>query len=638
MKKNNLSFRGWRTPANAVLTSSLPHSMAPWYREIIERSPHAFLLSVADGSILEGNASAADVFGYTQKELTAIPLTQLIDHTDEDLLLPFIELEKTGKVTAEAKGIRKNGQQFPAEISMLYFSDSDGRQLVSTMVTDISERKITEADIRLSNERYDMVVKATNDLVWDWDLLTGEIFRNCSGVEKVYGHRYNDSIKTIDSWSEYLHPADKEQVMEQLEYCKKNKSANSFSFEYRFRKPDGNYVDILDRGYILRNESGQVMRMIGAAEDITIRKQTQKAIEESEMRYKMFVQQSKEGIWRVEIAEPMNIHTPVNEMIDYCYNNAWVAECNDAFAKMYGFRKAEEIIGIPLNKILPPENPNNMGYITRFFTNGLKITEEISYEINKDGNEVVFVNNMIGIIEGEYIHRAWGTQRDITEQVKLENRLKEERQLRQQQTAEAIITGQEKERQQIGEELHDNINQILATTKLYLECMLAEGRIRNNMLQESKLLIDKAMAEIRNLSQSLLPPSLGEIGLLQAIDDLANSIRKLSKINISIVHTNCDEYLLTDKLKLTLFRITQEQMNNIIKHAAADKVYISLEQNEEEIVLVIKDDGNGFDPTSKRNGVGIRNIISRAELSKGTVNIQSQPGEGCELTVRFPLL
>lgn len=378
--------------------------------------------------------------------------------------------------------------------------------------------------------------------------------------------------------------------------------------------------------------------MIGAAEDITIRKQTQKAIEESEMRYKMFVQQSKEGIWRVEIAEPMNIHTPVNEMIDYCYNNAWVAECNDAFAKMYGFRKAEEIIGIPLNKILPPENPNNMGYITRFFTNGLKITEEISYEINKDGNEVVFVNNMIGIIEGEYIHRAWGTQRDITEQVKLENRLKEERQLRQQQTAEAIITGQEKERQQIGEELHDNINQILATTKLYLECMLAEGRIRNNMLQESKLLIDKAMAEIRNLSQSLLPPSLGEIGLLQAIDDLANSIRKLSKINISIVHTNCDEYLLTDKLKLTLFRITQEQMNNIIKHAAADKVYISLEQNEEEIVLVIKDDGNGFDPTSKRNGVGIRNIISRAELSKGTVNIQSQPGEGCELTVRFPLL
>lgn len=230
MKKNNLSFRGWRTPANAVLTSSLPHSMAPWYREIIERSPHAFLLSVADGSILEGNASAADVFGYTQKELTAIPLTQLIDHTDEDLLLPFIELEKTGKVTAEAKGIRKNGQQFPAEISMLYFSDSDGRQLVSTMVTDISERKITEADIRLSNERYDMVVKATNDLVWDWDLLTGEIFRNCSGVEKVYGHRYNDSIKTIDSWSEYLHPADKEQVMEQLEYCKKKQIGQFFQF------------------------------------------------------------------------------------------------------------------------------------------------------------------------------------------------------------------------------------------------------------------------------------------------------------------------------------------------------------------------------------------------------------------------
>lgn len=635
MKKTNLLLRA--NPVTTALTSSSTPVTETWYRETIMQSSHAFLLGMTNGHIVDANDCASDVFGYTREEFTALTLQQLIDHTDEDLILPLIELEKTGKVTTEARGTRKNGQQFPVEISLLYFTGTPGRQLISIMITDISERKITEANIRLSNDRYDMVVKATNDLVWDWDLLTGEIFRNCSGVEKVYGHRNNDSIKNIGLWSGYLHPDDREQVMQQLEACKKDPSANSFSLEYRFRKPDGSYADIFDRGYILRNEMGQAMRMIGAAEDITARKQTQKAIEESEMRYKMFVQQSKEGIWRVEIAEPVYIHASIGEMVDYCYNNAWVAECNDAFARMYGFDKAEEIIGIPLNKILPPENPNNINYLNRFFSNGLKITEEISYETDRNGNEVVFVNNMIGIIEGDYSRRAWGTQRDITEQVKLENRLKEERQLRQQQTAEAMITGQEKERQKLGEELHDNINQILATTKLYLECMLAEGKVRNNMLQESKLLIDKAMAEIRMLSSSLLPPSLGEVGLLQAIGDLADTIRQFNRINISITDDQCDEDLLSDKLKLTIFRITQEQMNNIIKHAAAEHVSISLAQHDEKLVLVIKDDGHGFDPASKRNGVGIRNIISRAELSNGKVSLQSQPGAGCELAVTFPL-
>lgn len=634
MKKNNLPFlNGFPADAmNATLSSG--HTGYP--RQLFERSPYAIIISNDEGVILETNPAAAITFDYAANELRLLNFRELINHNDDDILLSLIELDKKGNAITEAKATARNGKQFPVEISMVRFYADSGQQLTGYTICDISERKIREADLRLSNERYDMVVKATNDLVWDWDLVSGDILRNSYGIEKVYGHPCNDDIRTIDLWARFLHPEDRDEIMKKLEACKHN-NASSFSLEYRFMREDGSYAFILDRGYILRNDKGEAIRMIGAAEDITKRKEAQKAVEESESRYKMFVQQSREGIWRVDIAEPIHIGAPIEEMVDYCYNNAWIAECNDAFARMYGFANAGDIIGIPLKKLLPPQNPENREYLTRFFSNGLKITDEISYETDADGREVVLLNNMTGIVEGEYSRRAWGVQRDITEQVKLENRLKEERLLRQQQISEAFVTGQEKERQQIGEELHDNINQILATTKLYLECMLAEEKPKYEMLRDSKLLIDKAMAEIRNLSRSLLPPSLGEIGLLQAIDELVSQIQQVNSIDIEINHDSFNEYMLTDKLRLTIFRIIQEQINNILRHAAATRICISLQETAEDLILVITDNGNGFNTAVKKNGVGIRNIISRTELNGGEVNIQSAPGAGCELTARFPV-
>ncbi|MBS1733631.1 MAG: PAS domain S-box protein, partial [Bacteroidetes bacterium] len=294
---------------------------------------------------------------------------------------------------------------------------------LSVFFKNITDKKNAEEAMRLSNERFDLVVKATNDLVWDWDIIKGEIYRNDSGVERVFGHKSTEQMKTNQQWLDFIHPDDRNRIDEQIAYYISSDKETSFNFEYRFRREDGEYNYINDRGYIIRNKLGIVVRMIGAARDVTEQKKIAKEIEESEQRYKMFVQQSTEGIWRIELNKPIPVDMPVEQKISHCLEHAYLAECNDTFACMYGFEDAASMSGIPLIKIMPPDNPVNIGYLRRFFSNNFKVTDEISYEYNRAGNRQTFTNNMIGIVENGYIKRAWGTQREITKQKKAEEML-----------------------------------------------------------------------------------------------------------------------------------------------------------------------------------------------------------------------
>ena len=126
-----------------------------------------------------------------------------------------------------------------------------------------------------------------------------------------------------------------------------------------------------------------------------------------------------------EVTEALDISAPVEEMIEYCFTYAYIAECNDAYAQMYGFEKAADLIGIPLNKLWPKENPVSIKYMTNFFKNGFKAKEEISYEYNRNGEQVIFINTMVGIVEGNFLNRVWGTRRNITDQKKAEKALAE---------------------------------------------------------------------------------------------------------------------------------------------------------------------------------------------------------------------
>lgn len=209
---------------------------------------------------------------------------------------------------------------------------------------------------------------------------------------------------------------------------------------------------------------------------------------------------------------------------------------------------------------------------------------------------------------------------------------------KQKQITQATIDGQEKERQQIGKELHDNINQHLTTTRLYLEVAKekASGELKE-MIELSHKNLVSIINEIRNLSQSLVPPTLGDLGLVESIQDLCDSLKRVHTFKIDFIYRYFNEQLLPDNLKLMLFRITQEQVNNIIRHAEADKMQIWLQLDAEHITLTIIDNGKGFNPATTKKGQGFNNIANRTALFNGKAEIEAMPGKGCSLTVVIPV-
>lgn len=227
---------------------------------------------------------------------------------------------------------------------------------------------------------------------------------------------------------------------------------------------------------------------------------------------------------------------------------------------------------------------------------------------------------------------------DVTERIQLEKELNEQRVNRQRQITEAVIEAQEKERTEIGKELHDNVNQILGASNLYINTAMTDEDMRQELLERSTELVSKAINEIRKISKSLITPGLREIGLIESIEDIIDDLRFARQdLQIELDLQNISEEQIEDRRKLTLFRIVQEQLNNIVKHAKATRVLIRLSIEGTSTVLSVADNGVGFDPGSHRKGVGITNIMSRAELLNGKVEIATAPGDGCTLTVSMPI-
>jgi PAS domain S-box-containing protein len=228
--------------------------------------------------------------------------------------------------------------------------------------------------------------------------------------------------------------------------------------------------------------------------------------------------------------------------------------------------------------------------------------------------------------------------KDVTIRKKKEASLKEELK-KQKLIARAMVDAQEKERAEIGRELHDNINQLLSTTKLYLELAKNDDNNRLSLISRSAGNIHHAIREIRNISRSLVPPSIGDLGLQDSVADLVESIRTTNTINIEFYPIGNVDRRLNGNSRLMLFRIIQEQVNNVLRHSGARNLIIelSLEEIENRIELNITDDGRGFDPEQADNdGLGLSNIRNKADLFGGRVHVRSAPGQGCILRVQVP--
>ena len=174
---------------------------------------------------------------------------------------------------------------------------------------------------------------------------------------------------------------------------------------------------------------------------------------------------------------------------------------------------------------------------------------------------------------------------------------------------------------------------------MYLELAKNDEAERIGLIDRSSSNILDAINEIRTISRSLVPSSIDDLGLVESIHDLAESIRATKKLSIEFYHQGPIDQMLSEQQKLMLFRIAQEQANNVLKHAEARNLIIELIMEENAVDLSISDDGKGFDMDSVKGkkGLGLSNISSRAELFNGEVNIVSAPGKGCKMKIHVPI-
>ena len=214
------------------------------------------------------------------------------------------------------------GAVVPLMFTVVRILDPDGNTGSYALVgADVSERKRAEHDLRKTLERFNLVSRATNDTVWDWDFGTNEIWWN-AGIHVTFGHAVEDIDPSADWWVAQIHPQERERVLEEFG-AEIHNGGEFWTGEYRFKRADGSYAHVHDRGHIIRDDAGQAVRMIGAMMDITARKDVEERLRQLEQRFS-----------RIFAMSPVAIS--VSRLSD-----GQVLEVNDAFAKMFGYERGE---------------------------------------------------------------------------------------------------------------------------------------------------------------------------------------------------------------------------------------------------------------------------------------------------------
>jgi PAS domain S-box-containing protein len=460
------------------------------FRSLVEQSLIGVYI-IQNGKFMYVNPRLAEIFGYRQQELIGVDPLTVIAQKDQSMVAEQIRLRLEGEVESlhyEAMGRSKDGREVPIEI---YCAGSllDAESAIMGTLLDITERKEAEDSILVANERYQLIAKATNDIVWDWDMVK-DINRGNDVFYQYYGLAPGE-VCDNKAFISRVHPDDRERITAKLQKAIE-KGEDVVVDEFRFRIPDGSYRHFYDRAYIIYGAYGKPVRMLGS-------------------------------------------------MID------------------------------------------------------------------------------------------------ITEKMQLEKEISEQKVQAQKMITRAVLQAEERERNKMGQELHDNVNQILVSAKMFLSLLAKTGDSdrAEKLLSDSTRMVEQAIQEIRSLSQNQVTP-LKEAGLDELIRLLIFTVRETSGLSVKY-ENKVSTLLMEEDIKLNIYRIIQEQVNNVMKHAEATELEIILYEDNKHIHAVIADNGKGFDLAKQRMGIGISNMINRVESFNGELSIRSSPGLGCRLSINIPL-
>lgn len=225
---------------------------------------------------------------------------------------------------------------------------------------------------------------------------------------------------------------------------------------------------------------------------------------------------------------------------------------------------------------------------------------------------------------------------DVTEIRNTKAKYYQQQMLFRQSLSKTMIEAQENERNRWAQELHDNVCQVLTVAKLYSDEALLSSR-ENPFIQKSKQMIERAINDIRHISTNIKSPEFGVTSLYEAISCLVETIKRFVSFSFTMEYDPETDRVLSPEQKLMVYRVVQEQLNNIMKYSGAANVWLHVSVKDHQVSICLKDDGRGFDPKKVKAGIGLKNINSRLQVFSGNLDVDSQPGKGCELRAHFKI-
>lgn len=588
------------------------------YRRLVELSPDGIFVS-QDARIVFLNPAAVRLFGASEAEQVLGKSIWEMFHPDSHTLIR----ERMARVLAgetapliEEKIVRLDGVATDVEVTSTLLEEGDS-QAIQIIARDITQRRRTEAALRESEERLTLAFAGAQEGVWDWNLETGAVVYS-SRWKEMLGYSEDEIEPHVSAWERLLHPEDRPRASELNESLARG--AQKYEGEFRLRHKDGHYVPVLSRGLPVRREPrGPVVRIVGTHFDLTERKQAEAALRASEERLTLAFAGAQEGVWDWDL-----------ETGAVVYSSRW--------KEMLGYTDEEiEPHVSAWERLLHPDDWPRARQVNESVARGERTYEGEFRLRHKNGHYVHVLSRGLPIRREPAgpVVRIVGTHFDLTE------RKQADAERAHTELLSRLVFAQEDERRRIAREMHDQFGEQLTSLGRGIGMLKDACRDRielRGQVDALEAVAQRLDRDVDHLVWELRPTALDDLGLRAA---LANYVQNWSKrVSISAeLHTSG---LLDDRLpseaETTFYRIAQEALNNVAKHARAGNVDIILERRADHVLLIVEDDGVGFEPgdvDAAGRGFGLLGMQERAALVGATLEIESGTGRGTTILVRL---
>ena len=503
------------------------------------------------------------------------------------------------------KGFIENEFTFPdGSIEFFELSIQPVPEGVFIISLNTTERKKALAQLAASELKFRSLLENSNDIVTMLDTNLNIIYRSPSAT-RLLGWTDDDmlGIRGIDN----IHPIDRMIFNGCINDIKKNPGV-PFDICFRMKHKLGHYL-IIDGSINNLLEDENIQAIVFNFRDVTEKKKAADELVASERQYSNLIDRISDGFMSLD-------------------NDLRITYVNNVAEKMF-----DTPAGYLTGKKLYEEYSRGIdSVIYNSIVESLKTKKPKRIDTYSD----VFQKWIIGSI---YPSSTGLTCffRDNTEYKKMEQELQEQQHQEQSKLISATLEAQEKERNAIGIELHDNVNQILVGTTMFLSMLKKKPEKDDELITECIDHIKQAINENRKIAHILVSPDMGNKHLTEQISSLCGNMLQANGIKTI---ANFDDYnyrLLSKDMKVALYRIVQEQFTNIIKYAEAKEVNIKLETTNKLLRMRIADNGKGMDGDTFTHGIGLRNIGSRLSVFGGDMKVKTSSGKGFELVVEIPL-